>query len=442
MENIVAKKLSQAIQIPTISYGNKALIDYDQFIQLHLKLRELFPLVHQYLEVKAINTYSLLLKWTGKKTTGKPALYMAHMDVVPVAKGTEKEWLQPPFAGVIEGGVVWGRGALDTKVTMICLLQAVEELLEEGKTPDEDVYLAFGHDEEIQGLNGAKHIADYLLEQKIELDYIIDEGGIVNIGSIPGVNEPVALVGIGEKGYADVTVTVEGDGGHASMPPKHTSLGKISQIINNMETNQMPMELLPPVERFLKIIGPSMGGVNHFIIKNLWLFKPLFMRTFSKTPSGNAMLRTTTAATMATASNAANVIPHKSSVTFNFRIAPGNTSQEVVNHVKKNCKDIKAEVTLGEVNEPSGISNPDHSSYKRLEKVIQEVFGDVLIAPYIVLAATDSTKYEKVCKQIYRFAPLKVTKEELALIHNTNERISFENLEYCLGFYRKILDQM
>jgi len=439
MENRMAQKLSAVIQIPTVGYTDTSWVDYSLFIKLHTALEDLFPRVHQVLDKKVINDYSLLYKWKGTNPTGKSALYMAHMDVVPIAEGTEKDWKEPPFSGRIIDQFVWGRGALDTKVTMIGALEAVEVLLEEGFTPKEDVYLAFGHDEETQGTSGAKRIVEFLQSEKIELDYIVDEGGIVNIGSIKGVNEPVALVGISEKGYVDVTVSVKGDGGHASMPPKHTSLGKISQIINNMEKNQMPMVLTPTVKRFLQIIGPSMGGMNAVIIKNLWLFKPLFMKIFSKSPSGNALLRTTCAATMATASNASNVLPLNASATFNFRISPTDSVEKVIEHVKKNCEDIKAEITIGTTNEPSPISSVQHASYQKIERVIKNVFHDVLVAPYIVLAATDSTKYSTICKQIFRFAPIKLSKEELATIHNTNERISIENLGYCLDFYVKMM---
>lgn len=431
------KLMSKAIQIKTISYMDKSKIDYDKFLDFHQFLKKEFSLIHKNCEKTIINEYSLLYKWSGTKPTDKPSLYMAHMDVVPVSDADT--WSEEAFSGKIKDGYVWGRGSLDTKNTLICVMESAERLMKEGLWPKEDVYFAFGHDEEIQGKNGAYEIAKHLEDNGVVLDLVVDEGGLVTLDSIDGVKDPVALIGIGEKGYLDATVTVSGDGGHAAMPPKHTAVGKISQLVTSMEKNQMSMKLSPPVAGFLQTVGPKMGLVNRIILANMWLFKPLFMSAFSKSNTGNAMLRTTTAATMTSGSNASNVLPGKASVTYNFRIALGDSIHEVVKHITANAKDMQIDIQLGEQKEPSIISPVDSVGYNKLQTAIRQVFGEILIAPYVVMAATDSVKYEKICKNIYRFAPVRLTKEEVATIHSSNERISVDNLERCLSFYMTMM---
>lgn len=435
----VAEKLSAAIQIPTISYMDNDQIDYKRLLDYHEMLKSKFPLIHEQLEMTIINNYSLLYKWPGNVNDQAPVLFMAHMDVVPVAEGTEADWHHPPFSGMIDKDFVWGRGALDTKVTMMTSMEAAEQLLAKGYQPPNDLYFAYGHDEEIQGTEGAKHIAAYLKKAGIHLRYILDEGGVVNVGSIPGVDEAVALVGICEKGYTDIKVTVKGEGGHASMPPKSTALGKISRVVERLEKHQMPMYMTDPVENFMKTIGPSMGFGNRLILANLWLFKPLFMRVFSQSPSGNALLRTTTAATMSKASNATNVLPQSASATFNFRINPKDSLETILNHIKQETKDEGATIEVLQMTEPSNISSITSQAYHTIEAVIHHVFEGVLVAPYVMLGATDSVKYQEICEDIYRFAPYVATKDELDTIHNTNEKISIENLKKCVEFYTLLI---
>ncbi len=435
----LASKLSKSVQIPTISRSNKEDTDCDVFEAYHSLIAELFPQVHKKLELTKINKYSLLYKWQGTDKNKKPILFTAHMDVVPIEEGTEKDWCEAPFSGQVKDGFVWGRGTLDTKITMIGILEAVEVLLEKGHKPAGDVYLAFGHDEEVGGKEGASKIAEYLEAQGLEFDYVLDEGGAIVEGSVPGVNKPIALVGVGEKGFANIQVCVKAEGGHASMPPKHTSLGYAAQIINNLEKHQRPLKLSKPIEQFLKIIGPEMTGINKVILANMWLFKPLFMLIYSKTKSGNALLRTTTAATMAYGSMEPNVLPQQAAATFNFRITPGESAEELIQHIKKVNRKISMEINPLRLEEPSLISSTNTAGYKAIEKVINALYPDALVAPYIVLAATDAKKYENVCKSIYRFVPIKIASSELTCMHGTNERVSCENIESCTQFFIQML---
>lgn len=437
----IAKKVSQAIQIPTVSYANCESIDYSVFEVFQQMLQDQFPLLHRNLEKIIINRYSLLYKWAGSNPTNQSVLYMAHMDVVPIAEGTEKDWEEKPFSGKIKDGFVWGRGTLDTKVTLISSMEAVELLLEEEFKPKEDVYLAFGHDEEIGGKEGALKIVEYLKANNVYLSHVMDEGGLVSEDAVPGVDKVVALIGIGEKGYADLRISVKGEGGHASMPPKSTALGQIAKVISNLEKRQLPLELTSPVAGFLRTIGPELPLLSKMMLANLWLFKPLFMRAFALTIIGNALLRTTTAATMSEASNASNVLPQIASVIFNFRIALSDSTDKLIRHIKRVNNNIPIDIEVIRMSEPSKISCTKSEGYRRIKEITRFVFGDVLVAPYVVLAGTDAIKYEPVCNNIYRFAPIQITKQEIDLIHNTNERISIANLEKAVMFYKCLIMQ-
>lgn len=435
----IAKKMSEAIKIATVSYMDRDKIDYSAFRAFQEMLIDKFPLVHKETERTVISDYSLVYRYRGKDAKKKPVLFMSHIDVVPIADGTERDWTYPPFSGAIEEGYVWGRGAIDTKVTLVSALEAAELLIEKGYEPDRDIYFAFGHDEEIQGKDGAQKLVKWFADQDVHFDFVLDEGGIVTTDSLSDVAEPLAIIGVSEKGYVDIEVTVKGNGGHASMPPKSTALGQLSQALINLEKHQMPMRLSKPVEEFLLKAGPSMTLVNRIVLANLWLLKPVFMKIFSGTNTGNALLRTTTAVTMAQASNASNVLPQIAKGTVNFRIAPGDTIASVEQHIKDVNRNIPIETSVIQGNEPSGISSTESEAFANIAQVATHVFGDVITAPYMVMAATDSRYYEPIADNVYRFAPLMVNSKELASIHNTNERISIDNLIKSVSFYMHLM---
>ncbi|QUH30475.1 M20/M25/M40 family metallo-hydrolase [Vallitalea guaymasensis] len=437
-----ANKLAKSVQIKTISNSDYSITDWEQFKRYHSLIEEMFPLVHKNIDRKIINEYSLLYHWNGKnKNNKKPIIITAHMDVVPIEEGTEKDWKQEPFSGAIVDDIIWGRGTIDTKVHMIAVLEAAELLLKEGFVPDRDVYFGFGHDEEVGGKQGAVKIVEYLKGQGIEFDYVLDEGGCVTEGAIKEIAKPIALIGIGEKGYCNIKIEIEGNGGHASMPPKHTSLGLIGQVINNLETKQCKLKLTKPVEEFLLKIGPEMKLLNRIILSNLWLFRPLFVRVFSKMQSGNALLRTTTAVTMAEGSMEPNVLPQKASVTCNFRVLPGETGEDLVNHIEQVNKDIPIKIQPLRMEDPSMISSSKTEGFKKIENITNRVYKDVIVAPYIVLAGTDARKYEPVCNNIYRFSPYKLHNDELGKIHGTNENLSVDNVNKCLEFFYYLLKE-
>ncbi|MDF2672950.1 MAG: hypothetical protein K0R09_1215 [Clostridiales bacterium] len=437
--NRAAEHLSGAVKIKTISCSDYSKVDWKEFKRLIEYIRMTYPMVHEKLQTEIINEYSILYRWKGKNERALPVLLTAHLDVVPVENGTEGDWSFPPFSGEIADEYVWGRGTLDIKIQAISILEAVEKLVNENFTPERDIYIAFGHDEEVGGDEGAINIAKELESRGLRFEYVLDEGGCVTEGMINEISEPIAVIGIAEKGYANIKLVADGSGGHSSMPPKHTAVGEISQAIVNLEKNQCRTKVIKPIENMLKCIGPHMGFINRMIIANLWIFGPLFKKFFSQSNSGNAMLRTTTAATMLEGSMEPNVLPQRASAVVNFRIAPGETGQDLLEHIRGAIKNNNIKIEPIRLEDPSKVSSVDSFGYKVIDATINKIFPEAISAPYIVLGGTDARKYEEVCENIYRFSPYKIKSSELGAMHGTNECISFENIKKCVSFFIELL---
>ncbi len=439
-----AEKLAAAVRVQTISSIEPGKTDEDAFRRFHALLEELFPLVHRHCEKTVINGLSLVycLRAKTPASGSKPALFTAHMDVVPVEEGTENDWIRPPFSGELAEGYVWGRGTLDTKGSLITSLEALERLLEKGFSPARDIYFAFGHDEEVTGMAGASMIAEYFGEKGLTFDFLLDEGGGVVTDVLPGIAVPLAMVGLGEKGFANIKLSVTMDGGHASMPARHTSLGVLSKALCRLEDKPFKPRFIPCTRDFMLKIGPYMKGVNRVVLANLWLFEPLFLRMFSKTNIGGAMLRTTIAVTMAQGSPAPNVVPQKSTAIINSRILPGDTTQTLLKHIERTLEGLPVEIEELAVNNPSALSPSDCEAFRLIENQIKVFCNGAIAAPYLVMAGTDARKYERVCQNIYRFTPYIISSADIAKIHGTNENISIQNVNRCIDFYAGLMESL
>lgn len=435
-----AEKLVKAIQIPTISHADYSQTDWNEFQRFHALLEELFPLVHKTCKKTVINGYSLVYRWRAPKADPalKPVLFTAHMDVVPVEPGTEPDWQHSAFSGEIAEGVVWGRGALDTKIQIVAALESAERLLAQGFAPKRDIFFAFGHDEEINGEEGALKIADYFKQQGMKFEFVLDEGGCVVEHVLDGVEKPIALVGVAEKGFSNIRLSVTGEGGHSSMPPRNSSLGILAQAVCRLEQNQAKARLIPMVREFLLRVGPEMKGVNRVILANLWLFKPLFIKVFAKSATGGAMLRTTTAVTMAEGSPAANIMPQKSTAVANFRILPGETGQDLLRHIREAVEGLPVDIEPIVLDDPSKVSPSNSEGYHLIEQLTQGLYPGTVVTPYLVMGSTDARKYECVCENIYRFSPYKIDSGELDKMHGTNENITVENVGRCTAFFTEL----
>ena len=435
----VIKNLSEAIKIKTVSNSDYEKINFSEFDKFIEYLKNTYKLVHSHLEFTRVNTYGLVYRWRGESKDKLPIMFIAHYDVVPVENNTEKDWKYDAFSGIVAEERIWGRGTLDIKSQVIAILETAEQLLNNGYMPERDIFFAFGHDEEVGGRNGAKQIAEYFSEKNIKFEAIYDEGGIVITDAMKNVKSPMALIGIAEKGYCDVKIKVNSDGGHSSMPPKNTALGNLSKIICEIEKKPMKAKLCMPVHNMLKNICSEMGILVEIAVKNSWLFKPVLIKILSSSPMTNAMVRTTTAATMSKASDAPNVLPQNAIAVINSRLLPGDSSEDLVNHIKQITDKYNAEVEKIQVEEPSQISPIDTIGYMKLQETIKKIFGNVIVTPYLVMGGTDSRKYEIVCNNIYRFTPCKINSEEQSTMHNTNESITIENYYKMLNFYEYII---
>lgn len=448
-ENAVAQRLAQAVRLKTVSSASDAQLNADQFEALHALLEKQFPLVHARLKREVVGGLSLLYTWPGSDPQAKPILLMAHQDVVPIAPGTEGDWQQPPFSGAVADGYVWGRGSWDDKGNLLSQLEAVELLLKSGWQPPRTVYLAYGADEEVSGQRGAAQIAALLKSRGAQLDFVIDEGLLVLDGVMPGLKQPAALVGIAEKGYMSVQLTVSATPGHSSMPPPKGSsaIAMMAAALSNLENQQMPAAIRGVAGEMFDTLAPEMSGFSRVALSNLWLFGPLVQRQLEGAGSTNAMLRTTTALTIVNAGNKDNVLPGRAEATVNFRILPGDTREGVMQHVHGAvdaavpADHLKLEALPG-AKEASKVAPTGSPQYRVLNQTIREVFPDALVAPGLMVAATDSIHYEPISDHIFKFSPVRANGEDLKRFHGTNERLAVKNYADAIRFYHRLIMQM
>lgn len=439
IEDAVIQRLTRAIQIPTISQTDR--IDTSAFLQLDTLIQQAFPRVNSLLEKNYINRFSLIFKWQGKNPNLTPVLLIGHMDVVPIEDSTK--WEVPPFSGAVQNGYVWGRGTLDDKVTVWSVLESVEQLLKEDYAPERTIYLAFGHDEEISGLNGARSIANWFKAQSIHFEYVLDEGGIILEKALPGLAPPLAMIGIAEKGYTTLKLTVAlKNGGHSSMPPKQTAIGILSDAITKLEAHPFPAKIDGAARGLLQTVGPEMPLHFKIVFANMWLTEGLLKWQLSQAPTSSAMIRTTTAPTIMHAGVKDNVLPSTAEAKVNFRILPGETVETVMDHVRRTIADERVRVaqdnaSFGE--NPSPVSGITTFGYSVLQKSIREVFQQAVVAPSLVIGATDSRHYSEVSDHIYRFLPIQLVNEDLSRIHGHNERVSIANYKNSIRFYRQLI---
>lgn len=444
-EAALAEAMSTAVQARTVS----GLLDpagaAKEFESLHAYLRTRYPLVHATLERELVGSHSLLYTWRGSDAQAKPLGLLAHQDVVPIAPGTETLWKRPPFSGLIEDGLVWGRGTLDNKSNVVAQLEAVELLLKAGFKPRRTVYLIFGHDEEVGGRQGAVLIAGLFKQRGVQLDFVIDEGLAVTQGILPGVAKPLALIGLAEKGGMSLRLIAEAPPGHSSMPPTavgSSAIGMLSAALNKLDSHPVPGGIQGAAGEMFEAIAPELPFGQRLAMSNLWLLKPVVEGMLAKGAATNAMMRTTTALTIVNAGNKENVLPGRAEATVNFRILPGDTSQTVIAHVKRVIADERIEIkAMGTPAEPSRISSSSASGFKLIERTIREVFPDSMVAPGLVVAGTDSRHFEGVADQVYRFMPIRFKPDDLPRLHGTDERISVAQLADMVRFYHRLLSQ-
>jgi len=436
-----AERLAGALRFVTVSHEAGANVEAAAFQGLHQYLEQSFPKVHATLTREPVAEHSLLYTWKGRNPGLPPLLLMSHQDVVPVEPGTEKDWTHPPFSGFIDGQFVWGRGALDDKAGVLAILEAAETLLSRGFQPERTVYFAFGHDEEVGGRRGAAALAALLAQRGVRPEFILDEGGAILDGMIPGIERPVAMVGTAEKGSLSVELTAESAGGHSSMPPPHGAIGRLAAAIEALEDHPMPARIAGATQRSFEYLAPEMPFGQRLVLANLWLFGPLAERQFASDPAGNARIRTTTAATIFQGGVKENVLPHRARAVVNFRILPGDSIAGVIQHVRDTVgPDVKLAWGGSRLaTEPSGESDTGAPPFALIQKTLAQVVPGIVVSPNLLSGGTDTKHYVRLSRNIYRFAPIRMKEGDLGRLHGTNERVGIESYAEAVRFFEQLL---
>lgn len=435
----VSKHLSEAIQVKTISHEDPAEDNPEYFTLLQKEFEIIYPHVHQVMHKEIVGGSSLIYTWVGSNPELDPVLFTSHQDVVPADPDSLDQWTYPPFSGEIADGFIWGRGTLDIKSQVISLFEASEKLIVNGYQPERTVILAFGHDEEVLGL-GAKQIVAHLEENGVHLEALVDEGGTIIDGTLPGISGVAAMIGIAEKGYLSLKFTVEVEGGHSSTPSLESAIGILSRALIRLESNPFPANLASAQPMF-KGLAPASSLWMQVAFANLWLFKGFVLKQLSSNVETDAAIRTTTALSIFHSGVKDNILPGKAEAVVNFRLLPGTTIAEACERVRKVINDdrVRFEPVHGNAWEATPVSPSDTPAFRNLAVTISDHFPGTVVTPYIVLGATDARNYYSICDQVYRFSPIVTTPDDLKRVHGINERLSVDALDKMVSFFYDLI---
>ena len=427
--------LQQLVRCKTISYSDPTMESDYEFQKLVDLLPTLYPRVFGFCTFAQLPDRALLFQWRGK-SDANPSVMMAHYDVVPVNEAT---WDKPPFAGIIEDGVLWGRGTLDTKVTFNGILSAADYLIGEGFVPENDIYFAFSGGEEVNG-KGAVNIVNWFIENNIQPALVVDEGGAVVENVFPGVKAPCGLIGIAEKGMMNVQYTVHSGGGHASAPLPRTPITILAKACRRIVDNPFKMHLTKPALEMFDTLGRHSGFALKLVFANLWLFKPV-LDLICRLGGGemNALCRTTTAFTQMQGSNGRNVLPAEAHLISNMRLNPEDTVASALEYLKKTVNDSDVEISVLESFEPSPISETNCESWDKVAAAVAQTWPGCIVSPYLMVQCSDSRHYGKLSNHVYRFSAMDMTAEERKTIHGNNERIRLESIARAVEFYIRLM---
>jgi carboxypeptidase PM20D1 len=428
-----------SISYKTISYGDSTLFDSTQFLGFRNFLVKTYPTIHAKLTREIVAGYSLLYKWEGRNPDLKPFVLMAHQDVVPIEEATRSMWTVNPFAGEVKEGFIWGRGTTDDKINLISIFEATEKLLLAGFQPERTVYFAFGHDEEVGG-TGAKAIAALMKSRSIMADLVLDEGGIITNEKVPNMSRPVALLGTSEKGYLSLELTVEKSGGHSSQPAKETAIDILAAALLKIRENPFEASISESTQGFLDYIGPEMPFVQKTIFANQWLFEGLIIGIYEKSPTGNAVMRTTAVPTIIDAGIKDNVVPTLATATVNFRLLPGDEIKEVTEQVRNKINDDRVKISNANsfLAEASAVTSVSSLAFEKVNSTIKKTSVNTVVAPFLLIGGTDSRHFGDVSPGIIKFSPM----IDPIGFHGIDERVSLESYRTALWFYEQLMQDM
>ena len=429
--------LQQLIRYRTVSYTDAAKEDPAEFEKLIALLPELYPHVYEKCTLTRLPDRGLLFYWAGK-AHDEASVMMAHFDVVPVE---EENWKKPPFEGIIEDGVLWGRGTLDTKVTFNGVLTAADHLIAQGFQPEQDIYFAFSGQEEING-PGAVNIVHWFQEHNINIQLVVDEGGAVVEDVFPGVKQPCALIGIAEKGMMNLEYSVSSAGGHASAPKPHTPVGVLAAACKRVEDHPFKAHIDGPAAQMFDTLGRYSTPLYRMIFANMWCFGWI-IDTLGKKSGGemNALVRTTVAFTQMEGSSARNVIPPEAKMVSNIRLNPADSVASALAYLEKTVNDPAVEITSLESFEPSPVSETGCDAWEKVASAVANTWPGCIVSPYLMVQCSDSRHYRDLSNHVYRFSAMDLTAEERSTIHGNNERIRLETAAKAVEFYIRLMRQ-
>lgn len=428
------QRLGRMLACETVSEREKA--NLNKFVAFHRVLEETFPALHAACERHVFDDESLLYRWPGG--AGQPLLLMSHQDVVE-ATGN---WRHPPFSGVVEDGRVWGRGAVDTKGNLFCIMQAAEELIGEGFTPGCDIYIASSANEEIAG-PGAPAACAFLEKNGVRLRLVLDEGGMIMEKPIGGLNGTYGVVGVLEKGYADVKLVARSGGGHSSSPEKNTPLVRLGRLMARLDgRSPYRAKLNPTVEEMLRRFAPNMALSLKIVMANLWLFRPILpMLLDAVSHVAAAMVRTTIAFTTARGSDGLNVLPQEAFVTANLRFIPHQDQRESLEILTALAKKYDIETLVLESRPACPVVSFESDAFRLIEATMAEVYPGVGVTPYTMTGATDARHFTGICDHVLRFAPLYINQQQFKSIHGLDENIDCAALGLGVDFFRRLIEK-
>ena len=439
-----AQRLSGALQIVTVSQHDGEDDLPEAWLSLHEYLEQAFPRAHEALEWETVSEHSLLYRWSGTDGQLAPILLATHMDVVPADDGPVEAMRNGPFSGAVDGGYVWGRGAIDAKGSLLGILEAVEALVEVGFEPRRTILLAFSHDGETAEHGGALRIASLLQERGIRPSWVLGEGLYLMTGLVPGIRDPVGMVGVAEKAGMDVRLLARADRGSPSLPPLRTAAGVLSNALARLEEDSFPAEIRGPTLELLQTLGPHMDPGTRMLVANLWLLQGPLSNALTESPILNASLRTTLAPTSFTAGSDGEQLPSEASAEVHVQIAPWETPESVVEQIRSALSDLDVEVDV--ISDPvvapsSGLDQAsDSEGFQTIREAIHRSFPDVVaVVPAVTPRRTDSSSYATLSQGIYGFAPFPVNEETLPTIHGTGERVRVSAYLDVIRFYAELI---
>ncbi len=454
-----ARRLSRAVQFPTVSNQDRNDFNEDAFKGYHEFLGEAYPNVHKTLKREVLGKprpFSLLYTWEGKDPSLPPAVFMAHQDVVPVPEESKHLWMADPFSGAIRGGYIWGRGVLDDKNQIHAILEAAEMKIAEGFQPNRTILFVFGHDEEVGGPEGAKHIVDVLEQRGLkEIAFVIDESAPLVPGIFPGIEKNTALIGIAQKGYLSLELSIDGVGGHSSQPPYQSNIGILAAGIAKLEKAQFPYQINRAVRHQYRFMGPELPKEKQAVYAAVAFGddektsgpEQAFINEMASQQVTRAMLHTTIAVTMFNAGIKDNVLPPSASAVVNFRTMPGDTKEKIIQHVKDAIDDSRIKIKEISASTPAtNVADPHGIGYKLLEKTVRQTWGnDLIVAPFFVIGGSDSKHFQArpFAPDVYTITGIQLeSMKEFDGFHGVNERIRVDEYGRAISFFYQLMSNL